>query len=199
MSYKFQVQSPNDQTITNLTLQTLAVSGGVTFKSTVDFAGQATFNNLVDFFGTVVTHARVYLSGGVTFDSNTGGTAIISAYSDHVDVHFAQAYEVAPIVTTTLTLPDSADKTFIDMGVQAVTTKVTKDGFTILLPTLAARDFTYHWIAIAVKDSTVTKSPSPIGDIIGAQTATPSATITPTVSSTSEASPSAALSITPTP
>ena len=198
-SSKFQVQSPNDQTITNLTLQTLAVSGGVTFKSTVDFAGQATFNNLVDFFGTVVTHARVYLSGGVTFDSNTGGTAIISAYSDHVDVHFAQAYEVAPIVTTTLTLPDSADKTFIDMGVQAVTTKVTKDGFTILLPTLAARDFTYHWIAIAVKDSTVTKSPSPIGDIIGAQTATPSATITPTVSITSEASPSAALSITPTP
>ena len=189
-------------TMMNVTvLQTLEAQGAVTFKSTVEFKGPAAFKALAEFFDNVIFHGNVSFEKAPLMSKSSAGTAIISAYSDHVDVHFYSSYEVAPIVTATLTAADATDKSFLDMASQAEVINITKDGFTILLPTLAARDFAYNWIAVAVKDSIVTKSSSPIGDVIGAQTATPSADIISATPSATviDASPSASILVTPIP
>ena len=174
--------SSNDQTITNLTLQTLAVSGGVTFKSTVEFQGPTAFKALAEFFDNVIFHGNVSFDNAPTFSGNTAGTAIVSTYSDEVKVLFDKPYAAAPIVTFTM-VNEATDSSFLEEGQKAYLKDITTDGFTIKLPVLAIRDYSYNWIALSTNTHKVTKSTSPIQTLIDAQVAgaaTGSANISPT-------------------
>ena len=173
--------SSNDQTITNLTLQTLAVSGGVTFKSTVEFQGPAAFKALAEFFDNVVFHKDVAFLGKATFNKNAGGRATIASDSAKVDVTFDTPYTTPPIVTISLVINNTADKTFLTDGSTAFVTNVTEKGFSVMLPAMAMRDYTYNWIALAVDSPTEVKSTSPLQGILEqvAGIATNSAAIAP--------------------
>ena len=155
----------------------LATQGAVTFVSDVTFLGKTKFNK------------------------DTAGTAIISTYSNQVDVKFTNIYDVAPIVTMNL-VNNATDSAFLEEGQKAYLTNITTEGFSIMLPTLALRDFTYNWIALPIDSPTESKSQSPlrqgfegqalIQQIIDNQVAgiaTPSAVI--------EVSPSPTLTIAP--
>ncbi len=154
--------------------------GAVTFDSTATFNGNSVFNAIADFFNNVVFHGNVAFDQAPMMSKSTAGTAIISTYSDHVDVVFDSPYPKTPIVTFNL-VNSSTDQTFIAEGQQAYLEDVTNKGFTIKLPNLAVKDFTYNWMAFATNGDSVTKSTSVIQDILGAQaTATPSAQPSPT-------------------
>ena len=157
----------------------LATQGAITFKSSVEFQGPTVFKLIAEFFDKVIFHNDVTFAGKTKFNKDTAGTAIISTYSDHVDVKFSNIYKVAPVVNINLII-DTNDKTFIEDGQKAYLSNVTTEGFSIMLPTLALRDFTYNWIAINIDEENITKSKSVIQQII--DTITPTATITPTPS-----------------
>lgn len=93
------------------------------------------------------------------FPNNMAGTAVISTFSDHVDVDFTTPFISTPSVSINLTFPDS-NHTYLESGLLATTTNVTPTGFSIILPTLAPRDFTYHWTAVAVNEMITTISKS---------------------------------------
>ena len=179
----------------------LEADGAVTFKSTVEFQGQAAFAALAEFFDTVVFHSTVRFEKAPLMSKSTAGVAIISEMSDEVHVTFDAPYEKTPIVTFSMA-PTATDSSFLAEGQKAYFSEITKEGFTLKLPVLAIRDYTYNWIAITTNGESVTKSISPIKSIIEqvAGAATESATITPTAAVTPPpASPSATISITPTP
>jgi len=139
-------------------------------------------NKLLSTQGAVTFVSDVTFLGKTVFNKDTAGTAIISTYSDQVDVKFQNTYDVAPIVNMNL-IVDVSDSAFIEEGQKAYLTNVTPEGFSIKLPTLAMRDFIYNWIAINVNQENVTKSQSLIQQIINniTPTETPVATESPTI------------------
>jgi len=122
-------------------------------------------NKLLATQGAVAFVGDVTFAGKTIFNKDTAGTAIISTYSDQVDVKFTNTYDISPIVNMNLII-DSTDSAFIEEGQKAYLTDISPNGFSIKLPTLALRDYVYNWIAIATKEQNVTKSQSPIQQII---------------------------------
>ena len=105
----------------------------------------------------LATQGAVTFVHAPSFPSSMGGIAIVSTFSSQVDVKFAEAYPTPPIVNITLVMAGS-DMTFIEDGQKAYVADVTNEGFRIVLPTLAIRDFTYHWRALSTSESPVTRS-----------------------------------------
>lgn len=184
---QLQINNLTNQTnltnLTNITLQTLEAQGAVTFKSTAEFQGNTIFKALAEFFENAIFHKNVTFAGKAKFNKDTAGIAVISTYTNEVYVKFESAYENPPVVNITLNFPDKNDQTFVEDGLKAAITDVSTDGFSIVLPTLAVRDFSYNWTAIAVDRMTTTKSTSVIQDILGSQNeATPEAQPSPAAS-----------------
>ena len=184
-----------------LDINELLNSQALTFKTNVEFQGPSVFKALAEFFNNVIFHNPVFFAGPVKFSQDTAGVAVISAYTNQVDVKFKTPYETPPVVTISLVIPDSKDPTFQEEGAKAAVTNVTTSGFSIILPNLAVRDFTYNWTAIAVDQMTTTKSTSVIQNLLENQnSATPSAVpVSPSITQTPTPTPTAAITPTATP
>lgn len=189
LGQKLEVKSQNlnskvinldENSLSMTVLGTLEADGAVTFKSTVEFQGPVIFKVLAEFFDKVIFHNDVTFAGKIKFNKDMAGQAIISTYSNQVDVKFSTSYDSPPIVNINLVIPDSKDTTFVEDGQKAYLANVTTDGFSIMVPNMAARDFTYNWTALAVDGgASVTKSTSPIQKIL--DTITPTSTPSPTL------------------
>ena len=98
----------------------------------------------------------VTFSGRVTFaDPDMAGQTTIASGSAQVNVRFTTLYSQPPIITYNLVLPSETDRTFISEGQAIVLANVTTEGFSLLLDSLASRDFTYNWVAISAPESGV--------------------------------------------
>jgi hypothetical protein len=171
----------SDTTLKMITVNELIANKALITGSS-EFQGPAIFKTLVEFFDNVVFHKGVALEGQFKFNSDTAGTAVISTNSKQVDVKFTNTYERTPVVSFTMNNVEASDSAFIEEGQKAYLTNVTPLGFSIMLPTLAMRDFAYNWIAINLNQENITKSRTLIPEIAGA--ATDSATIEATPSAT---------------
>lgn len=138
-------------------------------------------------------------------DVVVGGNATIPTFSDTVDVVFDKPFTDQPVVTFSLMI-DSNNTTFIKEGQQAYLQDVSKDGFTLKLPELSPRDFTYTWTAVAVPKMTITRGKSLIQGLInnqgqssGSASISPTPTLTPTPSEpTKSPTPTPTVTVTPT-
>lgn len=138
-------------------------------------------------------------------DVVVGGNATIPTFSDTVDVVFDKPFTDQPVVTFSLMI-DSNNTTFIKEGQQAYLQDVSKDGFTLKLPELSPRDFTYTWTAVAVPKMTITRGKSLIQSLInnqgqssGSASISPTLTLTPTPSEpTKSPTPTPTVTVTPT-
>ncbi len=163
-----------------------------------EFLSEIRFSNIVQFFANVVFHANVGIggkltvnkeatfSGQLTFPDNMAGSAMISKYTQSVDIVFDQPFNTAPVVTISQVIQDATDSAFITEGFAAGVTNVTTKGFTITLDALAMRNYIYNWIAIVVSNKQQTVSSSPLMDILGLDTQ-----LYATESGSPQASPSA--------
>jgi len=174
-------------------LTDLVIDGYALFKKSVIFAQTVLFQSPVQVASTF------FVTGHITVGKDTAGVAIISQYTDAVAVKFETPYEFAPVVNISLTTKTATESaSFLDDGLKAVVTDISKDGFSISLPEQALRDYEYHWVAVAVKDVKVTKSMTQMSEILGAE-ASQSATSTVTMTPTPTAVPSPSLTPTPIP
>jgi len=148
----------------------------------VEFHENALFRAFVEFFDNVLFHKDVTFLGRIIMNKNMGGIATIGQGGDHVDVVFSTPYLKTPIITTNLVTADFTDKTFIADGSNAFVTNVTSNGFSIYLPLLALRDYSYNWIALDIDSPTNVKNISDLQKIAEqvAGIATSSAILTPT-------------------
>jgi hypothetical protein len=171
-------------------LTDLIVEGYAVFKKTTVFLGSVLFKNQVQFVD------KVFMKGTVEFNKNTAGVGIISKYTDAVQIQFETPYEQAPIVSISMVEKSATDSAmFMEEGKNAVVTDVKPTGFTIHLPQQALRDYEYNWVAIYVKDPSVTKSSTTLSDVLGE--ASMSAGIIPSVSPTVTPTPTTILTPTP--
>jgi len=182
----------------SLKLADLEVSGGVTFKNSVEFQGPAVFKKLAEFIDKVIFKNDVEFAGNVTIDKNitfnadTAGRVIITTGQTEVKVTFDNEYTVEPIVQVT-----PLDIYNLKYAVTGVSIK----GFTVKIDQQQDKDVSFNWTAIAVNGAKTTKSDSVTPTPSVQQTDVPSTTITPTASpsptieptSSPESSPSATL------
>ncbi len=138
--------------------------------------GDSIFDALATFMQNVIFRGIVSFEKAPVFARDTAGRAIITKYTDRVDVVFDEAYEAPPIVTMSLTdtatgSATATESAFLADGFSAVIKNVTSKGFSIVLPSTAIRDFHFNWIALAVKDVKETKSVSVIDELLNGQVA----------------------------
>ncbi len=185
----------------------------VTFFNAITIQGQSTFRRATRFVGEVIMEAPVTVlsdiifKGRLTVGRDTAGIATIPRSATSVDVSFEIPYKAPPVVTVSLVLPEATESAFLAEGVQAAVTKVTANGFTIILNQPVPRDLSYNWVALAVENlkvtvgkslggASITPTPSTLPAILGeTTTVTPSAT----QSTSSGPTPTVVPSPTPTP
>lgn len=171
----------------SMTVKDFEASGSAKFNGSVEFQGPVIFKTIAEFMDKTIFRNRVEFN-----DKDMGGIAIIKQSTSEIEVKFDKPYEQIPIVNISLVYEGVDMPTFIEEGEKAAIAYLNRDGFKIIHPNFAVRDFRYHWVAFAIKDAKTsvtepTINPSPI--------LTPIPTVTLIITPTVESSPSA----TPTP
>ncbi|MEI6327447.1 MAG: hypothetical protein WCO78_05015, partial [Candidatus Roizmanbacteria bacterium] len=174
----------------NITLD----ADGSTIFSTISSAIAKIYFKIETVFESAVTFVEsVTFKGRVTYeDKDAAGYAVIKTGADHVDVLFAKAYSVKPIVVASAQDPSATY--FVK--------SVSETGFTIQLYDDAIIDTTYSWIAQAAPNAMTTyssdvTSPTPTA----VSTISPAISITPTIPSaqvTEMATPTVTPTVQPT-
>jgi hypothetical protein len=115
--------------------------------------------DLLDYDTKSLTFAGdTYFTGRVTFrDPDVAGRATISELTDRVDVVFENPFSSPPIITYSL-ITDPANSTYLDVGRAVTLIDVTASGFSLLLDTIAPRDYTYHYFVQSAPNARVIKS-----------------------------------------
>jgi len=157
------------------------------------FNGNATFAKMAQFLGDASFTGNIDAQGRVTFNSDTGGIAILKQGASRVDITFDKPYDQSPIISASLsaeqvTLPDGTnedirlkEQRLFDAGYTYLISNVTTKGFTIVLNKNATEDIQFNWTSISVKNvKTTTAAPDPNGSGNDISTVTPSAPTTGT-------------------
>lgn len=128
----------------------LFANGGLKVDGPSEFMGDAIFNSLVSFIGPSEFTGDANFAGRATFNSDSGGFAVIQTGKQEVKIVFDRPYAEAPVVTLT-----NKNGQFVDYAYK----DLTKDGFTIILKDPATSDVEMSWTALSVKNTKVTVSP----------------------------------------
>ena len=138
-----------------------------TIESAIEFLSEVLFRGPVRFLSHVFFGGDVTVEGQLTFPDNMAGSAVISKYTQSVDIVFDHPFSTTPVVTISQVITTATDSAFLSEGFNAGVTNVSPSGFTISLDALALRNYSYNWIAVAVSNAHQTVSSSPLMDILG--------------------------------
>jgi hypothetical protein len=124
----------------------------------------AALNREISFYSDTVFIGTPY------FNKDTGGFVTFASGTRFANITFEHEYLVAPIVNATIALDITSssehnldpegdvERVILQNRVRYLITKKSTKGFTILLDKPAPADLRFSWIAIAVRDATVTPS-----------------------------------------
>lgn len=149
-------------------------------------------SSVSDFFGNVIFHTDVNFQGRPTFNSDSGGFAVIKQGAQSVDVKFDKEYGTTPVVTANITLStnnDATESAILATTYYAIVNRTTK-GFTIKLNAPAIEDIPFSWSAVSIKDAKTSVGDTPV---------TPVPTFTPIPTPTLAPTLTPAFTPTPTP
>ena len=165
----------------------LSVNKGLTVSGETEFKGHSIFQSLVDFIGNVIFKGDITFLGRPTFNKDTAGFAIIKKGQKYVGVSFEREYETKPVVTASILLPKLDDNLFkilvgenfctehegkdvcqeklagslLNGNNQYIITNQDKKGFALQIEKPAPFDISFSWLALAVKDSTISTNDVP--------------------------------------
>ena len=146
-------------------------------------------NKILATVGAIGFNDNVTFNKKVIFDKDTAGVATITALTNQVDIKFVNAYTTTPIINFSL-VAESDDVTYIEDGHKAYLSHITPEGFSITLPTLAIRDFSFNWMAFSTSEANITKSeylmPTPTIEIMPTLMLTPTEVASPSAVPTAE-------------
>ena len=103
--------------------------------------------------------------GRTKFDKDTAGIAVISEFSDRVEVTFEEEYEEAPVVTAVL-LADSKEEAFLHEQLEYAVIEVTGKSFAIVINQYAASELKFSWMALAVGEVKETVGSSEVKEAV---------------------------------
>jgi hypothetical protein len=157
-------------------LGAMQAKGGLTVDGESLFNGNATFAKMAQFLGDTSFAGNIDAQGRVTFNSDTGGLAVLKQGASRIDISFDKEYAQTPIISASLsaeqvTLPDGTnedirlkEQRLFDAGYTYLISNVTTKSFTIVLNKKATEDIQFNWTSIAVKNAkTTTATPDPNG------------------------------------
>ncbi|MBI4008601.1 hypothetical protein HY357_00035 [Candidatus Roizmanbacteria bacterium] len=164
-------------------------------------------SNLAEFLDSVFIRGDVQILGRATFNSDSAGKAIIKKDDQEAIVIFAKEYENVPIINASMAfdeikLPDGSiedpkireKRIFAENYSYLVTDRSTK-GFTIILNKPAKEDISFSWVAFAIQGKERLEMST--SEAWLTPTATPEATLIPTLNLTIEATPTPQLTSAP--
>jgi hypothetical protein len=163
------------------------VSGGVIFKSSVEFQGPVAFKALAEFIDKVIFKNDVEFAGKVIFSQDVAGKAIIATGQTEVKVTFDKEYVTEPIIQIT-PLGNYEIKYWV--------TDVSTKGFIVKIDPIQNKDVEFNWTATAVKEAKTIRS-----EVVSTPTSTPQPAINPSTTPSTEVppSPTELPSVTPSP
>ncbi|MEK7594956.1 MAG: hypothetical protein AAB436_04945 [Patescibacteria group bacterium] len=138
-----------------VSLGSIESKGGLTVGGDAQFNGRATFAGLVKLFGDVDAQGRI------TFNKDSGGSALIKTGARKVNVTFDKPYLQLPIVSASLTiLPNASgedvsvtEQRLLNSGYTYLVSNLSTKGFTIVLNKKATEDLNFNWSAVSIKDA----------------------------------------------
>ncbi len=148
----------------DLRVQHNALIEGILSVADTIMANNFIVNGISDFFGNVIFHGAVAFQQVPTFTQDTAGYAVIHKGVDYVDVKFGSVYPATPVINATLFATPSSEltpsvgplqalqTTIAANGYSYIITRVSTQGFTILLSKTAADDVTFSWSALMVSN-----------------------------------------------
>ena len=149
-----------------ISLGTIESRGGLTVGGDAQFNGRSTFAGLVQLLNDVSAQGRV------TFNKDSGGSAVIKKGANKVSVSFDKQYAQQPVVSISMlaaqrqlsdgSLEDisATEQRLFDAGYSYLVSNLNTKGFTIVLNKKALEDLDFTWSAVSIKDAaTVTGLP----------------------------------------
>lgn len=153
----------------------LHANGGLSVTGPAEFNGPAIFKAMAEFIDTVVFRKEVTFEDHVTFSNDTVGTIKIAKGQDKVQITFNKPYQAKPVISASIiddkisasglvaqieanvcqygdTLEQCQTKmqqNLLTNGARYLVTDIEPTGFTILLDSAAAQDYTFSWSAFA--------------------------------------------------
>ena len=166
-----------------LNLSSLSVNGLATFSSDTEFKGNSVVDGMLSvlksvstpnllvsdfasFFGDVIFKKNVGFEGRPTFNSDTGGFAVIEKGDDTVSINFDQEYAQTPVVTASIALDQISSRSaqiqlensILNGNVRYLITNRNTKGFTIKLSQPSSENISFSWVAVSVKDAKTSSS-----------------------------------------
>nr|MBA3758419.1 tail fiber domain-containing protein [Candidatus Saccharibacteria bacterium] len=138
-----QVDGNTPIDLSNLHVGTLTADFDTLINGALTVSGDALFNSLVTFVRPVIFSDDVIFNGNVSFNSNTGGYAVINTGAQSVHITFSKPYSQPPIITLGLGGSSFAQYSYDN---------VTADGFDIVLAVPAGQNLNFTWTAISVNN-----------------------------------------------
>jgi hypothetical protein len=166
----------------------LEASGGLTVKGPANFENKTIFQSLAQFISQVIFKDSVIFEGRPTFNSDSGGLAVIKQGQQLVEVTFEKEYTQKPVINASITLPkiensdeniaiqqqNDSERELLDADVKFLITRRTSKGFIIRLSKPAPKDITFSWSALAINDPRTAISKEAAASPIPISTPTPS-------------------------
>lgn len=127
-------------------------------------------NGVSNFFAQVIFKEDVIFEGRPTFNSDTGGSAIVKKDSDRVEVVFDKEYEKTPVISANITFDQKKnidgsikdtkelEQKILEKGYSFVVVSKSAKGFTIVLNKRAEDDIEFSWIALSIKETKISFS-----------------------------------------
>ncbi len=139
--------------------------GSIESKGGLTVGGDALFNGKSTFAGLVQLLNDVNAQGRVTFNKDSGGSAVIKKGANKVTVTFDKPYTQQPVISASLlvvqkTLSDGTQEDIsvtqqrlFDAGYSYLVSNLNTKGFTIVLNKKAIEDLNFTWNAVSIKDA----------------------------------------------
>lgn len=128
----------------------IKANGGLTVTGLTTLNGKSVFNDLANFMDNVIFSKDVEFQGRASFNSDTGGFAVIEPGQTEVKIKFDQPYKDVPTVNVTVKNGQFANFAYKDLD---------SEGFTIVVKEQADTKIEFSWTALDVKDAkTITSS-----------------------------------------
>ena len=156
-----QVSFNNLQAVNLVALAQIESKGGLVVDKDAQFNGKTIFQLLAEFNGNANFNGNVNFSKQPTFNSDGGGTAVIKAGAQKVQIKFGSPYAQTPVVVANWSVDsdNSADQVrLFEANYIFLINKVDQKGFWIYLNKPAAEDLKLNWMASSIKDAKISTS-----------------------------------------
>ncbi len=128
-------------TLTQETLDSLTLSGGLVVGQNATFKGESVFEKLASFVAEVVFKEKVKFEKTPEFNKDTVGFAVIKKGDKRVHIEFDKSYYYTPVITATIAINEELNPDGTKVDKEAQERAIFENNYRILISNRSAKGF----------------------------------------------------------